>query len=359
MAWFMGAMVAFVGCLLVAIPLLSRRTTPLGVSVPSSRLTDPAVRRGVVGFQVTAGVLTAIATAGAVTTAELNPLLVTTWLIGLIVAGMAAYAWWRRGIITAKRAGDWYAHQDVSVSAPITDPPVVVTWSSLHAVGLAAQVIAAVILALNYSRLPDPYPTHWGIDGTPDAFAARTPMTVGLVLVIGMVAVVTLWVIALVIARRREPVLPDGDPDAARHAGIVVRNRVLLTLALCSIGSSVLMAFIALVPMLAVSPAMLNVVLWPLTALITLVPVALMVSAARARLRVGIVHDDGPQSPDDDRFWKLGMFYYNPDDPSVMIPKRAGVGYDLNYAKPVGWVFAAIAIAAVVFGLFAPLLFPV
>ncbi|MEG0152060.1 MAG: hypothetical protein RR744_02605 [Cellulosilyticaceae bacterium] len=36
---------------------------------------------------------------------------------------------------------------------------------------------------------------------------------------------------------------------------------------------------------------------------------------------------------DDDIFYKMGMFYYNPNDPSNIVPKRVGAGVDFNYGK--------------------------
>ena len=32
--------------------------------------------------------------------------------------------------------------------------------------------------------------------------------------------------------------------------------------------------------------------------------------------------------------YKWGFFYYNKDDSRVFVPKRAGIGYTLNYGKP-------------------------
>ncbi len=42
---------------------------------------------------------------------------------------------------------------------------------------------------------------------------------------------------------------------------------------------------------------------------------------------------------DDDKYWKLGMFYYNPDDPAVFVEKRFGVGWTNNFARPLSWIF--------------------
>jgi uncharacterized membrane protein len=39
-----------------------------------------------------------------------------------------------------------------------------------------------------------------------------------------------------------------------------------------------------------------------------------------------------------DNYWKLGVFYFNRDDPAVLIEKRFGLGYTLNLARPATWI---------------------
>jgi len=39
-----------------------------------------------------------------------------------------------------------------------------------------------------------------------------------------------------------------------------------------------------------------------------------------------------------DRYWKLGVFYFNPDDSAVLIEKRFGLGYTFNFARPIAWI---------------------
>ena len=43
------------------------------------------------------------------------------------------------------------------------------------------------------------------------------------------------------------------------------------------------------------------------------------------------------------------MFYYNPDDPAVLVEKRFGVGVDFNYARWQAKAFVA-AIALLIIG---------
>ena len=36
----------------------------------------------------------------------------------------------------------------------------------------------------------------------------------------------------------------------------------------------------------------------------------------------------------DDRYWYGGLFYNNPDDPAVFVPKRFGLGWTMNFGHP-------------------------
>lgn len=39
-------------------------------------------------------------------------------------------------------------------------------------------------------------------------------------------------------------------------------------------------------------------------------------------------------SRDDERYWYGGVFYNNPDDPALFVPKRFGFGWTMNFGHP-------------------------
>ena len=51
---------------------------------------------------------------------------------------------------------------------------------------------------------------------------------------------------------------------------------------------------------------------------------------------------------------KAAIFYYNPSDSALMVPKRSGFGYTLNFGRPVAWFLLAAMLAL---PLLLPLLF--
>jgi uncharacterized membrane protein len=45
-----------------------------------------------------------------------------------------------------------------------------------------------------------------------------------------------------------------------------------------------------------------------------------------------------------DCYWKLGVFYFNRDDSAVLIEKRFGLGYSLNFARPTAWIILLLVL---------------
>ncbi len=53
----------------------------------------------------------------------------------------------------------------------------------------------------------------------------------------------------------------------------------------------------------------------------------------------------GDRTPDE--CWKWGLIYYNPDDPALMVEKRFGIGWTINFAHRGAWICLALLIVAV------------
>lgn len=50
----------------------------------------------------------------------------------------------------------------------------------------------------------------------------------------------------------------------------------------------------------------------------------------------------------DDNHWKWGVFYFNPKNRSVFVPKRLGIGWTINFAHPVSWIITLIILGFVI-----------
>jgi len=50
--------------------------------------------------------------------------------------------------------------------------------------------------------------------------------------------------------------------------------------------------------------------------------------------------------------WKWGVFYYNPMDKRIFLPKRTGLGFTLNFAHPVSTVIMCALILIIIISIF-------
>ena len=50
----------------------------------------------------------------------------------------------------------------------------------------------------------------------------------------------------------------------------------------------------------------------------------------------------------DSRHWKLLIFYFNRENPKLVVPKRTGLPFTLNFGRPAAWAITAIILAIVI-----------
>ncbi len=350
MLWFFLVTLLIVGGTLWILPTISRPTVPLGVSVPSARVADPVVVRSVRMFRLISVISTLVAIAGMW---AMGPESVTAvwWILGLVGAGTVAFALCRRPIMAAKAAQGWYAGVRVRVGASVQPEAHPGTPWGLYAVGLGVMAAATAALVVSYPSLPDPFPVHWDAAGRANRFEPKSWTTVLSTPTIGLATVVVLALVGWALGRRLDPRLPDGHPETAQRVASERRHSVRLALGWIALGTSLVLGFATVLPLLPVPSGVTGVVIWLPLPLVLAPSIWLIVRTVRAqraaREAPGV---SGAESPDDDRYWKLGQFYYHPGDPSLLVEKRAGIGYTLNLGHPVGMAIV-VATALLLAGL--------
>lgn len=92
--------------------------------------------------------------------------------------------------------------------------------------------------------------------------------------------------------------------------------------------------------MVSVGPTQMPNLTFPPSVWIILAPILLLAALSLLLL----LFARGQRPPED--AWK-GIFYSNPDDPAVFVPKRHGIGYTLNFGNPWSWLVLVLIFAAV------------
>jgi uncharacterized membrane protein len=196
---------------------------------------------------------------------------------------------------------------------------------------LALVVVTAVYAWMYWERLPERIPVHWGLQGA-DRWIERTPWNVaGFLAQLGCFCAV-LFLLSYGTLRWSRTISAAGE-RAVREFRF--RRLVLWLL----IGAQ----YLAVVPGIAlafwVEPN--TAPRWPIVSLIVITAaVILLVRMGQGGSHGGDRAEDEPPIGDrtPDTAWKWGLFYYNPDDPAVIVEKRFGLGYTINFGNRWSWV---------------------
>jgi uncharacterized membrane protein len=168
---------------------------------------------------------------------------------------------------------------------------------------------------LNWSRIPERFPIHWGTNGQPNGWASRSFNGVygPLLLAVFMDVFFLLFAIALLRISRNT----------------TMRQVTVTMLLLLMYPVSFAFGMVALLPLVTFP-------MW-LVPVVTLGTVAVLIAWSIRRITAPAAIDAVPE-PQNDAYWKAGVFYYNPDDPAIFVSKRVGIGYTMNFANKTAWL---------------------
>jgi uncharacterized membrane protein len=346
--------VALVALIIVAFwsgPALARPTLPFGVRVPAARVSEPAIAR--VRRDYTRGVAL-LGAAGLV-----GAFVFDRWVLFALIAAYCLLGYHaHRSVAAAKRAGDWYAgvRQAVTTDTSLRTDPVRPQWLLLAPAVLLFAITAAAGV-WRYGDLPSSLPTPNGV--TVDA-THRTTTTVGFAF-----ATVSAQALIIALAAVLAAAIPRAraELDAAQPAGSAARYRTYVTrvlrLLFGSAGCAAASLLVASFQVWEILPATLPVTLVsfaPLaTALVAWAVFALRTGEAGHRLPAAPAEstvERGREQRDDDRHWHLaGMVYLNRTDPAILVHRRVGAYWTLNFGNPISWaIVAGIAAVAILAG---------
>jgi uncharacterized membrane protein len=314
--------------LLHYLPQLFRPGLFFGVTVPKDFRRTPAARRLVRRFRIALWGCTAAALGFGLAwhaNGWVLPLVSTLYGIGTVASAAATHHGARRYAVAAPTA------VDIDLAAPTERLPGGVSAIALPFVVL---LLLGIWAETHIGRLPARLPVHSGLSG-PDRWIPTTPAAVlALLLQTGFVCALmaaSAWAV-LHWSRR---IAAAGTAAAAERR---FRRRIAQLLLTCEY-------FLALPPVLA----MLNAppaasAAWAAALFATIAVFAL--GLARTGQGGSRHADSGADAPLGDRTadacWKLGMIYFNRSDPALLVEKRMGIGYTVNFANPWAWVVLAV-----------------
>lgn len=206
---------------------------------------------------------------------------------------------------------------------------------------------------LHYSYLPDRVPSHFGPSGRPDAWKPKSLSTVMLLPLMTLSMGVGLSGFAWLTARAKRAI-------RLRDQGISLEAQMRFRAAMTNFLSGVSMLTTTMLALMAVTSIQVGLGYRPglpsgvmALAIVLLVYVlggvgylAFRYGQGGARLERARADTPLTDGLADNRKWVLGMFYVDPEDPSILVERRFGIGYTINFGN-----WKAILLLAVFVGI--------
>jgi len=213
-------------------------------------------------------------------------------------------------------------------------------WFMLYVLVIIITIISAYVL---YDTIPNRIPSGWNFNGEVKGWMQKSyasllwaPMVQTFLMI---VMVLSYWMIGKS-KQIIDPANPRKSSDQNRSfrymwSIYIIITGFVLTIMICSLQLS----------MFGFIKNKLVITILPLASVFCIVVAALILSIitgqSGSRLftnKAAPSSDSKISSRDDDIYWKLGLFYYNPDDPSIFIEKRFGIGWTNNWSRPISWI---------------------
>ncbi|MCA1065864.1 DUF5808 domain-containing protein [Rossellomorea sp. AcN35-11] len=353
--------VGFLMVMQIAIPFIVKRTVVFGVTIPVDEVRNKQLLRYKKLYAISTFIISSLALG-------LYFIWTTNWtpakshlIFGgfflpyvILFISLSLYFYFHMKVTALKQRNQWFKdRRQVKVSElNIRSKDEMLPWIA-YLIPMVITVGLIVFTLVNYSGFPDQIPTHWGPDGKPDAFTDKTVLTV-LTLPLVLLSMNAMFLGINEMTRNSGIKLSAGNVKASRVRQLRLRKYTSWLLFFISILISMLFTFLQFTTLYENSISDLLIITMPLafSALVLMGTVLLAVKVGKkdSDFDLEIIEEGSGDviNADEDRYWKGGLIYFNPDDPSIFVEKRFGVGWTLNFAKPLGYIILIVPLLVIV-----------
>lgn len=208
-------------------------------------------------------------------------------------------------------------------------------WFLIHVV----IILAGLIAVLNrYEQIPSLIPMKFDLMGNVTRSAVKSYRSVLYPSIIQTFMTLLFIFINWSIRNSKQQIQAD-DPQRSRRQNIVFRRSWSLFTVLSSFALLLLFSMIQLnmLGQINVNSLMLISLLTPIFVILFAFLISFRTGQGGSRIsRPAAGSKLAPVN--NDSHWKLGMFYFNRQDPALFMEKRIGVGWTLNFGHPLCWL---------------------
>ncbi|MBU5455301.1 DUF1648 domain-containing protein [Caproiciproducens sp. MSJ-32] len=200
-------------------------------------------------------------------------------------------------------------------------------------------IITLVITFLSYDIIPEVFPTHYNGEGIPDSFVVKSSFSGFIYLILLPIIQVLMILLFMVInkfAINGKTDINSGSISEIREQRKIFKKYNSIFLFIIALKIIVLFSFIQLCTIYAWNINIISGVLLSIIFVTLIIFSIVSYKIGQGGKNIKVSNNEKEIYRDDDKYWILGNFYYNKNDPSIFIEKRIGIGWDVNLGNPIG-----------------------
>lgn len=210
--------------------------------------------------------------------------------------------------------------------------------------------IMAVLTYMNYDKIPGQIPAHFDFKGNVTSWREKSYSSVFWPTLM-QVFMIGLFIFVNTIIGKAKQQISAVNPERSIAQNRIFRKRWSGFTVIMGSGTVLLFAFVQLTLLYEISPMIMTAVIgfYTLAAILGSVYLSITTGQGGSRVKISKGPDGQEIDRDDDKYWKLGQFYFNPEDPAVFIEKRFGIGWTMNFARLKAWLYILVLVLFIMF----------
>jgi uncharacterized membrane protein len=325
-------------------PYFTRKTESFGVGIPGEAWSDPQVKAIREKYRNTILILGTIFIIPAFIASLLFSEAVAAVLFSAVTPVLyllmfATYLRFHKLMKRLKQEARWAADK---IQVAVADTAfrqkkflVSPLWFILYFLVMVGTVGCSYLF---YDLLPAKLPLQFGLSEA-TIWLDKTPVTLLLTPLLQLFIAIVIVFVYVIIAKAKTQV------DAENPEMSVEKNRRFCYawsafIVFMGLAMTVMFALIIFAPLILSDPTVIVGIPFVFAGVIGLAAIILVIRIGQggSRLHTGKAKDGSIINRDEDKYWKLGIFYFNKEDPALFVEKRFGIGWTANFAKPLSWV---------------------
>jgi len=287
------------------------------------------------------------------------------WILIIPVYFIAFVPNWKKAVLL-KEAKGWQVSNVVFAETRASH-----TRGNLHAlpwgwyIASFVIIIATIVLAMaRYPHLPDMIPGHMDANMQATRYVPKTVVSVLMMPLINA-AMLLIMLLAGVTIEKAKLQMDQNSPHTSFMQHRAYRKRMGNAMGFFTLATMVLVGIVG-IPIIFNVPPQVGINLFWGSMILIAVPLVLLIAVqvktgqGGCRVKIELSEDNLEDTEQqatasetskavgrgDDKYWKLGMFYYNPDDPAIIVENRFGTNIGFNYGRlpvQIGAVLSGVA----------------